>query len=212
MAQPDVPEWNPDDKTPYVYVRLADHIQARIEAGHYPPGGMLPNEREMVPEYGVSIDTVRRALGELRKRGLVVTYPSRGTYVTGPAELPEPPRREPARHGQDASGRILSCPDQPRGIPLASPGMTEDDDGPRFPFRNAEYRYLQVADDIERRIRAGEFPYDSALPRRGDLAAEYGAGEMTVRHALRVLAERGMVRPMPSVGTVVIWAGQKEGT
>lgn len=84
MAVADVPEWDPEDKTPYVYARLADHIQARIEAGHYPPGGMLPNEREMVPEYGVSIDTVRRALEELRKRGLVVTYPSRGSYVKRP--------------------------------------------------------------------------------------------------------------------------------
>jgi GntR family transcriptional regulator len=77
----DVPEWNPDDKTPYVYARLADHIAARIAAGHYQPGAMLPNEREMVSEYGVSIDTVRRALAELRSRGAVVTYPSRGTYV-----------------------------------------------------------------------------------------------------------------------------------
>jgi DNA-binding GntR family transcriptional regulator len=81
MTQADVPEWDPEDKTPYVYARLADHIQSRIEAAHYPPGGMLPNEREMVSEYGVSIDTVRRALEELRKRGLVVTYPSRGSYV-----------------------------------------------------------------------------------------------------------------------------------
>lgn len=81
MAVADVPEWDPEDKTPYIYARLADHIAARIAAGHYPPGSMLPNERDMVPEYGVSIDTVRSALAELRKRGLVVTYPSRGSYV-----------------------------------------------------------------------------------------------------------------------------------
>ena len=79
-----VPEWNPDDPAPgYLYLRLADHIAARIAAGHYAPGAMLPNEREMVPEYGVSIDTVRRAVAELRERGLVVTLPSKGTYVTG---------------------------------------------------------------------------------------------------------------------------------
>lgn len=82
----DVPAWDPADRTPYVYARLADHIQARIAAGDYPPGGMLPNEREMVPEYGVSIDTVRRALAVLRERGVVVTYPSRGTYVARPGD------------------------------------------------------------------------------------------------------------------------------
>jgi len=84
MAETEVPRWDPEDKTPYVYARLADHVAARIAAGHYPPGGMLPNEREMVAEYGVSIDTVRRALEALRDRGLVVTYPSRGTYVAAP--------------------------------------------------------------------------------------------------------------------------------
>lgn len=88
MAETEVPRWDPEDKTPYVYARLADHIAARIGAGHYAPGAMLPNEREMTAEYGVSIDTVRRAMEELRKRGLVVTYPSRGTYVARPGHNP----------------------------------------------------------------------------------------------------------------------------
>jgi len=91
--------------------------------------------------------------------------------------------------------------------------MTEPDDEPRrLHLSNAEYRYLQVANDLERRIRAGEFPYDSRLPVRADLRLEYGVGEMTVRHAVAVLAERGLVRPMPSRGTVVIWSGHLPGT
>lgn len=94
-----------------------------------------------------------------------------------------------------------------------SPLMINCDSGePRLPLRRGEYRYVQVADDLERRIRAGEFPFDSALPRRADLAAEYGVGEMTVRRALGLLAERRMVRPMPAVGTVVIWQGHEQGT
>lgn len=82
-----VPEWDPDEekKTPgYLYARLADHIAARIAAGDYPPNAMLPNEREMTAEYGVSIDTVRRAAQELRDRGLVITLPNKGTYVRPP--------------------------------------------------------------------------------------------------------------------------------
>jgi|GEM_PF-479847 len=193
----DVPAWDPDDKRPgYLYMRLADHIAALIDAGRYPADSMLPNEREMVTEFGVSIDTVRRTLEELRKRGLVVTYPSKGTYVAGRL-CPAWPRV--------ASGRIVSRPDCPRPVRVASRRMEDEDDSPRFPLRNSEYRYVQVADDLERRIRAGEFPYDSQLPRREDLAAGYGVGEMTVRRAVRVLAERGMVRPMPAIGTVVIW-------
>jgi len=84
----------------------------------------------------------------------------------------------------------------------------DDDDQPRrIPLPNAEYRYATVAADLAARIRSGEFPFDSRLPRREDLAEEYGVGEMTVRRAVRELRERGMVRPMPSVGTVVIWTG-----
>jgi DNA-binding GntR family transcriptional regulator len=83
MSEPGLPEWDPDEKTPgYLYLRLADHIEALIAAGRYPPDSMLPNEREMVAEFGVSIDTVRRATQELRGRGAVVTLPSKGTYVT----------------------------------------------------------------------------------------------------------------------------------
>ena len=91
-------------------------------------------------------------------------------------------------------------------------GMEDDEEPRRIPLRNSEFRYLQVADDLEKRIRDGEFPHDARLPRREDLAVEYGVGEMTVRHALRVLAGRGLVRPMPSVGTVVIWTGHNAGT
>jgi DNA-binding GntR family transcriptional regulator len=89
----------------------------------------------------------------------------------------------------------------------------EGDEPRRIPLRNSEFRYVQVAADLERRIREGEFPFDARLPRREDLAAEYGVGEMTVRRSLRELAERDMVRPMPSVGTVVIWSpGHGKGT
>lgn len=83
MSSPGMPGWDPDDKTPgYLYMRLADHIAALIEAGRYPRGSMLPNERELTSEYGVSVDTIRRATAELRERGLVLTLPSKGSYVT----------------------------------------------------------------------------------------------------------------------------------
>lgn len=85
MAGTAVPAWNPDDGEPgYLFAKLADHIQARIEAGELAPNAMLPNEREMVPEYHVSIDTIRRAMAELRRRGLVITLPSKGTFVRRP--------------------------------------------------------------------------------------------------------------------------------
>ncbi|MCQ8772336.1 winged helix-turn-helix domain-containing protein [Streptomyces telluris] len=66
----------------YVYMQLADHVAARIEAGALRPGARLPGERDLAEEYGVAIGTVRRATRELRDRGLLVTLPAKGTFVT----------------------------------------------------------------------------------------------------------------------------------
>jgi DNA-binding GntR family transcriptional regulator len=80
----DVPQWEPDAGGPaYVYMRVADHIAARIAAGDLPADARLPGERELAAEYGVAIGTARRAVEELRERGLVVTLPGKGTYVIG---------------------------------------------------------------------------------------------------------------------------------
>jgi GntR family transcriptional regulator len=66
----------------YVYVAVADHIAARIEAGELPTGARLPAERDLAADYQVAIGTARRAVEELRQRGLVVTLPAKGTYVS----------------------------------------------------------------------------------------------------------------------------------
>ncbi|MEU6685101.1 GntR family transcriptional regulator [Streptomyces sp. NPDC046832] len=70
----------------YEYVKLADAIAADIASGKLPQGAALPGERAMTGLYGVSIGTVRRAVVELRKRGLVATLPAKGTYVIGMPE------------------------------------------------------------------------------------------------------------------------------
>ena len=67
-----------------VAVEVADHVAARIAAGELAPGAMLPSERDMAAEYGVAIGTVRRAVDELRARGLVVTLASKGSYIAAP--------------------------------------------------------------------------------------------------------------------------------
>ncbi|MFD4504538.1 GntR family transcriptional regulator [Streptomyces sp. NPDC058457] len=70
----------------YEYVKLADAIAADIASGKLPQGAALPGERAMTDLYRVSIGTVRRAIVELRKRGLVATLPAKGTYVIGMPE------------------------------------------------------------------------------------------------------------------------------
>ncbi|KIH99895.1 GntR family transcriptional regulator [Streptomonospora alba] len=68
-------------KVGYVYVAVADHIVERRDAGELPSGARLPGERDLAEEYGVALGTARRAIQELRDRGLVTTLPAKGTFV-----------------------------------------------------------------------------------------------------------------------------------
>ncbi|MEU6278740.1 winged helix-turn-helix domain-containing protein [Streptomyces sp. NPDC047028] len=68
----------------YVYMQVADHIAARINSGELRPGARLPGERDLAEEYGVAHLTARRATRELRERGLVITLPSKGSFVAYP--------------------------------------------------------------------------------------------------------------------------------
>ncbi|MFF4270145.1 GntR family transcriptional regulator [Streptomyces sp. NPDC001536] len=72
------------DLPQYEYVKLADRIAAEIASGTLPAGAALPGERAMTEIYSVSIGTVRRAVRELRERGLVATLPAKGTFVIAP--------------------------------------------------------------------------------------------------------------------------------
>ncbi|MGW3025884.1 GntR family transcriptional regulator [Streptomyces sp. NPDC001221] len=65
----------------YVYVQVADDLAEQIRAGTIPPGAMLPAERDLAEVCGVAYLTARRAVRELRQRGLVVTLAARGTFV-----------------------------------------------------------------------------------------------------------------------------------
>ncbi len=60
---------------------------------------------------------------------------------------------------------------------------------------------MQVADDIERRITGGEI--SMKLPSERSIAEEYGVAYTTVRHAMAVLRERGLIVTVHGRGTYV---------
>lgn len=66
--------------TPWgTYARIAESLRARlvdVEAG-----ARVPSEAELVAEFGVARNTVRRALAALEHDGLIVTLPGRGRVV-----------------------------------------------------------------------------------------------------------------------------------
>lgn len=63
-----------------LYDQLVDILIDKIEQ-EYQPGDLLPSERELSERYGLSRTTVRLALQELEKLGLVVRKHGRGTFV-----------------------------------------------------------------------------------------------------------------------------------
>jgi GntR family transcriptional regulator len=66
-----------------------------------------------------------------------------------------------------------------------------------------EPKYAAIAADLEAKIKAGRHAYGSALPPQRDLSASYGVTLMTLRQALQVLSDRGLVTQHPGRGTYV---------
>lgn len=69
------------------YQRLIDVIRARIAAGEYPVGGMIPSTAALHEMTGLSVPVVRRAVGQLEADGILEGHPGKGVYVKAtPAE------------------------------------------------------------------------------------------------------------------------------
>jgi GntR family transcriptional regulator len=71
---------------------------------------------------------------------------------------------------------------------------------PIDPF-GAEYAYVQVANDIERRISDSEIT--AKLSSERSFTEEYGVAYSTVRHAMAMLRERGITVTAYGRGTFV---------
>jgi GntR family transcriptional regulator len=55
-------------------------------SGDLAPGEQLPAERDLADDWGVAYQTVRRAMRELRERGIVVSVVGKGTFIAPPGK------------------------------------------------------------------------------------------------------------------------------
>ena len=87
---------------------LAERLRTLIVQGHFSPGDMLPTERDLVVEAGLSRTSVRDALRVLESEGLITTKAGRagGSIVTLP--------------GRDSVARSVEQFVRAHGIRLAS--------------------------------------------------------------------------------------------
>lgn len=65
-----------------IYEQLVDNITALILSGGMEPGEQLPSVRSLAGELGTNPNTIQRAYAELDRRGLTVSLPGRGSFVT----------------------------------------------------------------------------------------------------------------------------------
>ncbi len=66
-----------------LYIQLAELFRQRIVKGVWKDGDKLPSLEKLVQEFGVARVTVRQAVDQLTRDGLVSPQRGRGTFVTG---------------------------------------------------------------------------------------------------------------------------------
>lgn len=64
-----------------LYKQLVQDLTGKIQSGYLTEGDRLPSEQEISSLYGVSRITVRTALKELAREGLIISRQGKGTFV-----------------------------------------------------------------------------------------------------------------------------------
>lgn len=65
-----------------LHAQVRENLRERIADGSYPPHSRLPAESELGSIFGVSRITVRQALGDLQREGIIFRIPGKGTFVS----------------------------------------------------------------------------------------------------------------------------------
>jgi DNA-binding GntR family transcriptional regulator len=221
------------DSSQATYARIAQALRDRIEGGDFSPGDLLPSEAALAEEFGVARSTVRQALKELERDSLVVGQVGRGRRVAG-----TPVSLGPARYEKVAASLLEELRDGEPGTQLPSEqelaarfgvargtvrqalahleslGLVRSVPGRgRFISSSDDAdpvsRYEKVADGIRAAIQAGEYRAGSRLPGEHEFSQRYGVARITVRRALELLQQEGLVSVVPSKGRYV--SGEAQG-
>ena len=64
-----------------LYIQFKELLLTKIESGEWQPEHKLPSERSLCDKYGISRITVREAIKELARDGLIESVPGKGSFV-----------------------------------------------------------------------------------------------------------------------------------
>lgn len=122
-----------DERLP-LYQRLRDEIAARIAAGDWLPGAVIPTEAELTKTYGIATGTVRKAVDALVNEGLLQRRQGRGTFVRRPnfdssfMRFFRQQTQTSDGESQVPEGRILACrAEKPSAVVRESLGLAGGD-------------------------------------------------------------------------------------
>ncbi len=147
--------------------QIAETLRQDIGGAALPPGARLPTEAALAARFAVNRHTVRRALDDLIRRGLIRVERGRGTFVTEDVlDYTVGPRTRFTEwirgHDKEPSGRVLRLLELPADAVVAS-GLGVPNDAPVVLLER-----LGLADDVPVGLARHFFPV-TRLP--GILAA-----------------------------------------
>jgi GntR family transcriptional regulator len=176
-----------------LYMQLRQSLEAAIRAGHLADGEALPPERDIAEYANISRVTVRKAVDDLVKSGLLVRRHGSGTFVVRPSERVQQSLSMLTSFTEDMARRGIATQSKwlERGLYYPSPeemmklGVSSE-------TRVARLGRLRMASDlplaIERATLSSEvLPDPNAV--QGSLYAELGrTGFRPVRAVQRISA------------------------
>lgn len=140
-----------------LYRQLIRKLRSDITTGVYPVHGRIPSEQELCDTYHVSRVTVRKALTELTREGLLERRQGKGTFVSVP-RIHKDLRDVNSFH---AACRMMGCEPGTRVVRAGMAQASEDDCerllcGPDEQV--VEVVRLRLADDLPVMLETNRFP------------------------------------------------------
>lgn len=192
------------------FSRVFDALRDRIVDGTYPLGAVLPPQRELATEFGVSRDTVRRVMKELQYGGWIMTRQGSGSRVSRVVRPRRVPSETPAATTPGWAvtlGPIISRAFEQSDVTLDVYTLTSESLDMHIGMQNERIRTREITpQSITLRIllpsEGLDVPYPRAKDDPDDPRLRDRLNDMTRRHTssvrrtLRALEIEGLV---PSV-------------
>jgi DNA-binding LacI/PurR family transcriptional regulator len=189
-------------KAEFVTGRLLEDIRQQIQSGVLKAGDLIKPVRDLMKAYGISYNSVRRALNQLAQEGFLNLEQGRGTFVRGPAVPPRQagPVEQPARRPKGRPARTTS-----RGEPKPETAPAEALAPPSVPSQEEEPP-LEPGGVANAAPHAAPLPGPSEPESRRLPSPQWGEGKQ------RQVSSNGSARvpTRRSRGVALVYAGQAQ--